>query len=132
MIERIAHIGIVVKDIEESLAAFTKALSIPMSSVKDIPARKLKVSMVMIGGIGMEFLEDYSEDGLLAKLVKERGNCIHHFCLHTEQIEADLDILRSRGVGTASQKPAIGVRGKKTVFIKPNIVEGIPLELSET
>jgi methylmalonyl-CoA/ethylmalonyl-CoA epimerase len=131
MIKRIGHIGIAVKNIEESLIVLSKALNLSMPLIRDIPERRLQVSVLEIGGTSLELIQDYSEDGEFAKLVRERGNCIHHVCFLTDQIEADMELLKARGVEMADQKPRIGVRGKKIAFIKSSSMNGILFELSE-
>lgn len=131
MIKCIDHIGIVVKNIEESLRAVSKALNLTVPPIRDVPEKKMKVAVVDLSGIGLEFIEDYSEDGEFAEFVKKKGNAIHHFCLLTDNIEADIKILEKQGIEMADQKPRIGLRGKKIAFTKPSALNGIPLELSE-
>ena len=131
MIKGIGHVGIAVQDIEKSLAALSRALNIPIPPIKDIPEKKMKVAVVDLSGIGLEFLEDYSGEGEFAEFVKERGNAIHHFCLLTDNIEEDIEILKHRGVEMVNNKPRIGLRGKRIAFTKPGVLEGIPIELSE-
>lgn len=131
MIKGIGHIGIAVKNIEESLKAISKALNLPMPPIRDIPEIRLKISVVEIGGIGLEFIQDYSEEGEFAKFVKERGNAIHHICLLTDQIEGDIEMLKARGIEMSDPKPKIGARGKRIAFTKPSVLNGIPFELSE-
>ena len=131
MIKGIGHIGIAVKNLDESLTAITKALDLPVPPVRDIPEMKLRVAVVNIGGTGLEFIEDTSQDGRFARLVKERGNAIHHFCLLSDEIEKDVEVLKGRGVEMADQKPRLGVRGKRIAFTQPSVLGGIPFELSE-
>jgi methylmalonyl-CoA/ethylmalonyl-CoA epimerase len=131
MIKGIGHIGIAVKDIEETLSTLSKAFKLPMPPIRDVSQRRLKVSVLEIGGTGLEFIQDYSEDGAFAKFVKARGNGIHHVCLLTDQIEADIEVLIGRGVEMADPKPKIGVRGKRIAFTKPSSLTGIQFELSE-
>jgi len=131
MIKGIGHIGIAVRNIEEVLSTISKMLNLPMPSIRDISERKLKVSVLDIGGTGLEIIQDYSEEGEFAKFVKEKGNAIHHICLLTDQIEADIELLKARGVEMADQKPRIGVRGKKIAFTKPIPLNGILFELSD-
>jgi methylmalonyl-CoA/ethylmalonyl-CoA epimerase len=131
MIKGVGHIGIAVKNIEETLSAVSKILNLPMPSIRDVPERKLKVSVVDIGGTGLEIIQDYSEEGEFAKFVKERGNAIHHICLLTDQIEADIELLKAQGIEMVDPKPKIGVRGKRIAFTKPSALNGIPFELSE-
>lgn len=131
MIQGVGHIGIAVKNIEESLANLSRALGLPIPPIRDMPQKKMKMAVVDLSGIGLEFIEDYSEDGEFAEFVKKNGNAIHHFCLLTDDIEADIKILEKRGIEMADQKPRIGLRGKKIAFTKPSALNGIPLELSE-
>ena len=131
MIQGVGHIGIAVKNIEESLGAISKALNLPIPRIQDHPDRKMKVAVVELKGIGLEFIEDYSEKGEFAKFVKEKGNTIHHICLLSDNLTADLKVLENRGVELADQTPKMGLRGKKIAFTRPSVLDGIPLELSE-
>ena len=131
MIQGVGHVGIAIKNIEESLEAVSKALDLPIPQVRDFPDKKMKCAVVDVSGIGLEFIEDYSEEGAFATFVKERGNAIHHVCLLTDDIEADIKVLEKRGVEMADQEPRIGLRGKKIAFTRPSALKGIPMELSE-
>ena len=131
MIQGVGHVGIAVKNIEESLEAVSRALDLPIPQVRDFPEKKMKCAVVDVSGIGLEFIEDYSEEGAFATFVKERGNAIHHVCLLTDDIEADIKVLEKRGVEMADQEPRIGLRGKKIAFTRPSALKGIPMELSE-
>lgn len=131
MLKGIGHIGIAVKNIEKSLGAITRALDLPVPQIRDYPDRKVKVAVVDFKGIGLEFIEDYSDTGVFATFVKERGNAIHHVCLLSDNMETDLEILEARGVELADRKPKMGLRGKRIAFTRPSLLDGIPLELSE-
>ena len=131
MLKGVGHIGIAVKNIEESLEAISKALDLPVPQIQDHPDKKMKVAVLDLKGIGLEFIEDYSEAGTFATFVKERGNAIHHVCLLSDDMEADLEILEERGVKLADRKPKMGLRGKMIAFTRPSVLDGIPLELSE-
>jgi len=131
MLKGVGHIGIAVKNIEESLRAISKALDLPIPRILDFPDRKVRVAVVDLKGIGLEFIQDYSENGAFATFVKERGNAIHHVCLLSDDMEKDLEILEARGVELADRKPKMGLRGKRIAFTQPSVLDGIPLELSE-
>ena len=131
MLKGVGHIGIAVKNIEESLEAISKALDLPIPQIQDHPDKKMKVAVLDVKGMGLEFIEDYSEAGTFAAFVKERGNAIHHVCLLSDDMEADLEILEERGVELADRKPKMGLRGKMIAFTRPSVLDGIPLELSE-
>ena len=131
MIKAIGHLGIVVKNIEVSLRALSKVIDIQPPAIKEFPEKKMKCAVVELGGIGLEFIQDSSHEGAMARFNKENGDAIHHFCLLTDNIDEDVEMLKHRGVEMLDQKPRIGLRGKKIAFIKPTTLNGITIELSE-
>jgi len=131
MIKAIGHLGIVVKNIEVSLSALAKVIEIQPPAIKEFPEKKMKCAVVELGGIGLEFIQDSSHEGTMARFNKEKGDAIHHFCLLTDNIDEDVEMLKHRGVEMLDQKPRIGLRGKKIAFIKPTNLNGITIELSE-
>jgi methylmalonyl-CoA/ethylmalonyl-CoA epimerase len=131
MIKDVGHIGIAVKDIEDTLAAVAKALNVSMPQVNDVPGRNLRFAVVKIGQVALEFIQDKSVDGEFAKFVRERGNAIHHVAFLTDDIEGDVELLKKRGVDMVDQRPKIGVRGKKIAFTAKTAFNGIPFELTE-
>jgi methylmalonyl-CoA/ethylmalonyl-CoA epimerase len=131
MIKAVGHLGIVVKDIDLSLKAFAKILDFQSPATKEFPEEKMKCAVVELGGISLEFIQDSSDDGMMAQFIKEKGDAIHHFCLLTDNIEGDIEALKQRGIELLDQKPRIGLRGKKIAFTRPSVLNGITIELSE-
>lgn len=131
MIKGIGHLGIVVKDIEKSLTALSRIVDFKNPSIKEFPEKKMKCAVVEMDGVALEFLQDNSEDGFLAKFNREKGDSIHHFCLLSDNIEKDITALKENGVQMMDLEPRVGLRGKKIAFTSPDALEGISIELSE-
>jgi methylmalonyl-CoA epimerase len=131
MIKGIGHLGIVVKDIEKSLDALSIIVEFEKPAIKDFPEKKMKCAVVEMNGVALEFLQDSSEDGFLAKFQRERGDAIHHFCLLSDNMEKDVAALRQKGVPMRDPEPRTGLRGKKIAFTAPDALDGISIELSE-
>ena len=131
MIQAVGHLGIVVKDIDDSLKALSKIIDFQFPEIKEFPEKKMKCAVVELGGISLEFIQDSSDDGMMAQFNKEKGDAIHHFCLLTDNIEDDLETLKQRGIEMLDQKPRVGLRGKKIALTKPSALKGITIELSE-
>jgi len=128
-IGRLSHIGIAVKDIEKSVADIRKVLALPPIDIEDVKERKVKVAFVEFEGVEVEFMQDYSEDGAMAKAVRERGDHINHFCLKTKDIVADIAILKKRGVQWKDEKPRVGLTKKWVAYTKEGTIGGLALEL---
>ncbi len=131
MIKGIGHLGIAVKDMEKSLNALSQIIDLQIPVIKDFPEKKMKCAVVETRGVALEFLQDDSEDGFLARFRREKGDGIHHFCLLTDNIEEDVEALKKKGIEMMDQKPRIGLRGKKVAMTMPSALNGITIELSE-
>jgi len=131
MIKGIGHLGIVVKDVEKSLEALSKIIELGSPAIKDFPEKKMKCAVVETKGVALEFLQDDSDNGFLGRFRREKGDAIHHFCLLSDNIEGDVEVLKKRGVEMMDQKPRIGLRGKKIAMTMPSALNGITIELSE-
>ena len=131
MIKGIGHLGLFVKNIEASVAALSKIVDIEKPPIKEFPDAGLKCAVVDLNGIGLELIQDLKDDGPLAQMLDEKGDMIHHFCLLTDNIDADVEELKIRGVEMADQEPRVGLRGKKIALTMPSALNGITIELSE-
>lgn len=131
MIKGIGHLGLFVKDIEESITALSKIVDIEKPQIKEFPDAGLKCAVVDLNGIGLEMIQDVNPEGGLARMLQEKGDMIHHFCLLSDNIETDVETLKERGVPMADQAPRIGLRGKKIALTTPEALNGITVELSE-
>jgi methylmalonyl-CoA/ethylmalonyl-CoA epimerase len=131
MIKGVGHIGLLVRDIEQSLESLAKIVDFPTPAVREMPEAKMKVALVDLGNLGLEMLQDMTEEGPIAQLVKEKGNVIHHFCLLSDSIEADVKKVKEKGVEMQDQEPRLGLRGKKIALTAPSALNGITIELSE-
>jgi len=131
MIKSIGHLGIVVKNIENSLKALSQVIDFESPAIREFPEKKMKCAVVEVNGVSLEFLQDDSQDGFLAEFARKNGDSIHHFCLLSDSIEEDVESLKQKGVAMMDQKPRIGLRGKKIAFIGSDTLNGIAIELSE-
>lgn len=131
MIKGIGHLGLFVKDIQATVDALTKIADIEKPAVKEFPDAGLKCAVVDLNGIGLEMIQDNDPEGPLARMLQEKGDMIHHFCLLSDNIQKDVETLKARGVPMADQEPRIGLRGKKIALTTPEALNGITVELSE-
>jgi methylmalonyl-CoA epimerase len=131
MIRGVGHIGLLVSDIEQSLESLAKIVDFPSPAIRELEEAKMKVAVVDLGTVGLEMLQDMTGEGPIARLVKEKGNMIHHFCLLSDSIEEDVAMVKERGIEMQDQKPRMGLRGKKIALTAPSALNGITIELSE-
>ena len=131
MIKGIGHLGIVVEDIEKSLQALSQIVAFEKPLIKEFSDKKMRCAVVELNGIALEFLQDDSADGFLAKFHRERGDAIHHFALLSDDMQKDVATLKGKNVPMMDLEPRTGLRGKQIAFTAPEALGGISIELSE-
>ena len=130
---KIDHVAIVVKDIEAALSVYRDALQLPLERVEEVSAEQVKVAFLPPpdGGAEIELIQPTSADSGVAKFLEKRGEGIHHICVTVEDIEASMANLAAKGLQVLEEKPRVGSRGQKYVFVHPKSTHGVLLELYE-
>ena len=130
MINKVDHIGIAVRSIEESRKLY-EALGLSVSFIEDVPVDGVRVAMIPCGETNIELLEPLSEDSPVGKFLARRGPGIHHICLASDDVRSESDRLREGGFQVLRPEPTRGAGGCWVQFVHPRSTGGILLELSE-
>ena len=128
MIKQIAHIGIVVKDLDQARNFYNSVLELDASP--PIEEAEFRVSMIQVGDAKLELLAPVGNEGAVAKFLEKRGEGIHHICLEVDDIDAALESLTTQGAELVDKTPRTGVEGK-IAFIHPRSTYGTLIELVE-
>lgn len=131
MIERIEHIGIAVKDVENTLKLYASIFGLQSGEITVLEDYGLKVGSIQIGDTKLEFLESIRQDTPIAKFIEKRGQGIHHICFQVDDIEETLKRLAKDGIELVDTTPRPGARSDKIAFIHPRSTSGILIELCE-
>ena len=130
MLQKIHHIGVAVKSLEERLRVYRDALGLPVQEIEEVPAQKVRVAMLPLGESRIELLEATSDDSPIAGFLAKRGEGIHHIAVAVDGIEEELERLKKAGVRLINEKPLD--RGPyRIAFVHPKSTAGVLLELVE-
>lgn len=130
MIERLDHLGIAVRSIDEARVLY-EALGLTVDHVEDVPQEKVRVAMIRVGESTIELLEPTADDSPIAKFLATRGPGIHHVCLRSDDVDADDARLRSAGYRVLRDAPTPGAGGTRVQFVHPKSTGGVLLELAQ-
>ena len=83
---KIDHIGIAVKNLEESSKLY-ELLGIASQGTEEVEEQKVRVSFFPIGDSEIELLESTSPDGPVAKYIEKNGEGIQHIALRVDNLE---------------------------------------------
>jgi methylmalonyl-CoA epimerase len=126
---RIAHIGIAVRGLGDSVSFYRDVLGLADVPLDD--ADGAKIVGLAAGPSLVELLEAESPESPIGKFVEKRGPGIHHVCFSVDDLDATLERCRSFGIRLIDQTPRVGAEGKRIVFLHPSSTSGVLVELSE-
>ena len=129
MIQKIDHIGIAVKSLEEATIFFEKALGIKCEAIEEVAAQKVRVAFFRVGEAAIELLEPTSPESPIAKFLEKNGEGIHHIALNTDDLAGQLAQAASAGCKLINEKPLEGAHGKLIAFLHPKSAHGVLIEL---
>ncbi len=125
----VAHIGIAVKDLDESISLWRDKLGLRFDGVDEVPG--VKVAFFPLGESSVELVASTEAGSGVAKFVEKTGGGVHHICLKVPDIRAALAELKERGVRLIDEEPREGAHGHMVAFVHPKSTGGVLLELLE-
>jgi methylmalonyl-CoA/ethylmalonyl-CoA epimerase len=126
-IKRIAHLGVVVKDLDNALKLFTESLPLEMTHSEDYQG--MKIGFIPIGDSSVELLQDISGSSAIKKYLDNKGEGIHHIAFEVDDINQAVEELKQKGVRMIDETPRQGAHGMSIAFIHPKETHGILMEL---
>ena len=120
-ITHIEHIGIAVKNLEESIKLYEKILGFKCYSIEEVEDQKVKTAFFKVGQTKIELLESTSQDGPIGKFIEKKGEGIHHIAFNVKNIENAL----------IDKIPREGAEGLNIAFLHPKSTNGVLTEFCE-
>jgi methylmalonyl-CoA epimerase len=128
MLEKIDHIGIAVRSIDQAKPFFEKVLGLPCEGEEVVESQKVKTAFFAVGEVHIELLEPTSDDSPIAKFLENKGEGIHHIAFKTDDIENQLDQAKESGCRLIHETPIAGAGGKQVAFLHPKSTYGVLME----
>ena len=128
---KIEHIGIATYKLDDALKFWRDTLGLSVLETEEVAEQGVRVAMLPLGEPRIELLEPTSESSPVAKFLEKRGTGIHHIAVRVDDIRAELERLKERGVRLIDESPRVGVGGCLVAFVHPAAAGGVLLELVE-
>ncbi|WP_027371261.1 methylmalonyl-CoA epimerase [Desulfovermiculus halophilus] len=128
MLQKIDHLGIAVKSLDEAIAYYEKALGLSCEKVEEVETQKVRTAFFQVGDTHIELLEPTSEESPIAKFLAKNGEGIHHVAFATDDIDSQLQNAQDAGIKLINQEPVPGAGGKKVAFLHPKSTHGVLTE----
>jgi methylmalonyl-CoA/ethylmalonyl-CoA epimerase len=128
---KVEHIGIAVKTLADSVPLFEKLLKSQCYKTELVESERVNTAFFKTGDTKIELLESIDENGVIAKFIEKKGESLHHIAFEVENIESEMERLKSEGFILLNEKPKKGADNKLICFLHPKSTNGVLIELCE-
>lgn len=130
-INKIEHIGIAVKSLEDASTLYEKLLGVNAYKTETVGTEHVTTRFFKLGESKIELLEACADDSPIAKFITKRGEGIHHIAFHVDDIEKEMERLKSEGFTLINDRPKRGADDKWVCFVHPKDTNGTLIELCQ-
>ena len=130
-ISHIEHIGIAVKNLQESIAYWEKVFGLKCYAVEEVKDQRVKTAFFMVGQTKIELLESTDPEGPIGKFIEKKGEGVHHLAFAVKDIEGALAETEANGIQLIDKAPRRGAEGLDIAFLHPKSTFGVLTELCE-
>lgn len=130
MIKKVHHVGVVVRDMEQSMRFYRDTLGLPVHKLETIEEQGVKAALLTVGDSEIELLEPVVADNGVARYLESKGEGLHHICFEVDDVERDLDELKRREIELIDRETRIGLAGR-ICFLHPKAMHGALVELCQ-
>jgi methylmalonyl-CoA/ethylmalonyl-CoA epimerase len=128
----VEHIGIAVKNLEQSIPLFEKLLNSPCYKTESVDSENVNTAFFLQQGAKIELLESSNPDGVIAKFIAKKGEGMHHIAFEVPDIQAEMDRLKKEGFTLLNETPKKGADNKLVCFVHPKDSNGVLIELCQS
>ena len=129
MLSKIHHVGVVVQSADQALKFYRDALGLPVTADRVIEDQGVRGVLLQIGGSEIELLEPTRDDTGVARFLATRGEGMHHICFESDDVGAELEAARAKGIELIDQQPRPGLAGM-ICFLHPKSNHGVLVEFA--
>ncbi len=130
MIDRIHHVGVVVRSADNALGFYRDIMGLPVTADQVVEEQGVRGVLLQVGENEIELLQPTRDDTGVARYLETRGEVLQHICFNTDDIVGELERLKGLGVELIDQEPRDGLAGK-VAFIHPRAMHGVLVELAQ-
>jgi methylmalonyl-CoA/ethylmalonyl-CoA epimerase len=129
MLEKLDHIGIAVKDLDQAMKLYREAFGIEPSIVYESSYTKAKIAFFPIGEVRVELIQPVSPDSVVGRFLEKKGEGIHHVSYRVKDVDRSLAELERKGVQLIDKTSRQVRENERVAFLHPKSTNGVLVEL---
>ena len=131
MIEKIEHIGIAVKNLDDANKIYEQLLGTPPYKMEKVDSEGVNTSFFKTGESKVELLQATKDENSISKFITKKGEGIHHIAFAVKDIHKEIKKLKKDGYTIINESPKKGADNKLVCFVHPKNTKGVLIELCQ-
>ncbi len=127
----LAHIGIAVKSLENSVPVFEKIFNVNATELEYVEEQKVNVRKFHLENCEIELLEGTGSESPICKFIEKRGEGIHHLSFGVDDIAGSIKEAEANGIKLIDETPRTGADEMLIAFFHPKSTNNVLLELTQ-
>ena len=132
MIEKVDHVGIAVKDLDQAMKLYRDAFGIEPDMIYESPQTKAKIAFFKVGEMKIELLQPVDESSVVGKFIAKKGEGFHHIAYEVKDIDESLRQLETKGVKLVDKTSRKVRENEKVGFLHPKSTNNVLIELIQS
>ena len=131
MEKKLDHIGIAVRDIENSINFYVNVLSGILIDryISEAIGVESEVAILEVNGDRIELLAPTNNTtSPIARFIKQKGKGVHHIAYRVEDLDQALVELEQQGIRTLEGTLRTNKHGRRLIYLNPADTEGTIIE----
>ena len=129
MLEKLDHIGIAVKDLDQAIKLYKDVFGIEPSLVYESAYTKAKIAFIPMGETRIELIQPSNPESVVGKFLEKKGEGIHHISFKVKDVDQSLMEIESKGVQLIDKKSRQVRENERVAFLHPKSTNGALFEL---
>lgn len=130
MITGLDHIAIAVPELEQAITQLVNDFGLSFEGRCKVDEQLTETAFFKPDSPRIELVAAIDEQGPIHRFLQKRKG-LHHIAFKTDDIEADVTMLKAKGYEFLSEQPTQGAHGSRVIFIHPRSCFGVLVELTE-
>src|SRR5687767_4742294 len=95
--QKIEHIGIAVKNLQQAGNLYTCLLGVPSYKTEIVESENVTTSFFRVGESKIELLEATNPESVISRFIEKEGEGLHHIAFEVDDIIAEMKRLKNEG-----------------------------------
>lgn len=125
------HVAIAVSDLDLAINGYRDRFRVEPLYRETVESQGFEQAMIPIGASFVQLIQPLGAETPVGRFLSNRGEGLHHVAYAVTSIDDAVAHLSATGADLVDPEPTVGIRGHRSVFVRPTDLGSTLIELLE-